>query len=345
MRIAFVVAVSMAFLALMAGGAAAGDYHSGTTLYCSDCHTMHASQAHSFAGVVTGDSWTPTGYLLKGANVCSGCHDGSAAGPDVIGADFNASGVREAGALNTTTSAAPYSIWTGHTIGSTDAPPGGGTAITGGLQCINCHDMHGSPGVGATDVAGNAVTSAYRNVKLDPAGTASTRSVSYAIGTNDGTKDVFETSAALGSYSTHYTYTNVDFNNPSSGTSGVSEWCSTCHPNFHGSTNVGAGPTGFIRHPVGGQTIGTPGNSSADVFYGGGTKTNWVKVMSATGAWAPASAAAVDGQPFCLSCHKAHGNQNAFGLIQMANTGAVTEEGTAAGVYQDLCKQCHVQGY
>jgi len=342
-----VLTVSMAFLALMAGAAAAGDYHSGTQLLCSDCHTMHASQQHSFAGVAGLQSWTPTAYLLKGADVCSGCHDGSAAGPDVIAANFNGAYVREAGALSTTTSAAPYEIYKGHTIGATTDPPGGGTAIAAGLQCVNCHDMHGSPGAGATDVAGNAVTSAYRNVKLNPAGTGSTRSVSYAIGTNDGTKDVFETSAALGTYSTHYAYTNVNFNRPSASASGLSEWCSTCHPNFHGDEYVGGGTTGFIRHPVAGKTIGAVQGDGTHTtqaqFYGGGTKTNWVKVMSPNGAWAPGSAAAVDGQPFCLSCHKAHGNQNPFGLIQMQNTGTITEEGTATGAYQDLCRQCHVQ--
>jgi hypothetical protein len=47
--------------------------------------------------------------------------------------------------------------------------------------------------------------------------------------------------------------------------------------------------------------------------------------------------------PSCFSCHKSHGNQNGFGLIFMAGTGTVTEEGDG-GVYKSLCKQCHVQG-
>ena len=34
----------------------------------------------------------------------------------------------------------------------------------------------------------------------------------------------------------------------------------------------------------------------------------------------------------CMSCHKAHGNKNAFGLIFMKGTGTRTEEPTAAWI-------------
>ncbi len=53
--------------------------------------------------------------------------------------------------------------------------------------------------------------------------------------------------------------------------------------------------------------------------------------------------------PFCQSCHKAHGNQNPFGLIYMARSGGtITEEGTTTGDpkvgIRNLCGQCHGQG-
>jgi len=67
-----------------------------------------------------------------------------------------------------------------------------------------------------------------------------------------------------------------------------------------------------------------------------------VQVMSASGVWDPPAA---DNTPSCMSCHKSHGNQNAFGLIYMSGTGTVTEEGDVNGTQsKDLCKQCHVQG-
>ena len=48
--------------------------------------------------------------------------------------------------------------------------------------------------------------------------------------------------------------------------------------------------------------------------------------------------------PSCFSCHKAHGNQNAFGLIYMKGTGAVTEQGDDGTQLPDLCHQCHGMG-
>lgn len=45
-----------------------------------------------------------------------------------------------------------------------------------------------------------------------------------------------------------------------------------------------------------------------------------------------------------MSCHKAHGNRNPFGLIFMTGTGATVTEDGDGGVYKDLCRQCHTQG-
>ncbi len=61
----------------------------------------------------------------------------------------------------------------------------------------------------------------------------------------------------------------------------------------------------------------------------------------------------IDAAPGCLSCHKAHGNQNPFGLMFLnGNATAIDEEGGyATGQTQDLvqgyrnlCGQCHSQG-
>jgi len=67
---------------------------------------------------------------------------------------------------------------------------------------------------------------------------------------------------------------------------------------------------------------------------------NRVPTMSPSGAW-PAQDNAVS----CMSCHKAHGNGNPFGLLYMSGQGQLTEEGDTGGShYIDLCHQCHTQG-
>jgi len=67
-----------------------------------------------------------------------------------------------------------------------------------------------------------------------------------------------------------------------------------------------------------------------------------VKVMSASGSW---SDPGPDVTPTCITCHKAHGNGNAFGLIFRSGRGAPTEDGDTDGSsLQDLCGQCHLQG-
>ena len=68
------------------------------------------------------------------------------------------------------------------------------------------------------------------------------------------------------------------------------------------------------------------------------------------------TATTTDPTPGCVSCHKAHGNQNPFGLFFLdPNATAIDEQGgdhptipeMANGYgtsYQGLCGQCHTQG-
>jgi cytochrome c553 len=345
--LALIGALALAVVLFTGTPAAAGDYHKGATLHCAECHVMHASQSHGYNA--DGSGWfvplggQPYEYLLRNSinELCLTCHNGSTYAPDVLEANI-ISGVRLGGALNKN-NVAPYFDSTGHTLGTVDPAPGGTWApgAEHGLTCIDCHAQHGR---GST-----AVANGYRN--LNPAaGGASVNPPSYATGTNDTTKDVFERAPAA------YTIADVDFNEPDQTKSAYASWCGACHSDFHGavgSTTIGGtGGTGFDRHPSAGVNIGAAGggHSSTAVFATGsrtgtpGAKTSYVKVMTATGNWTPQSAAEVtDHTPSCMSCHKAHGNQNPFGLIYMKNTGAITGEGTAGGIYEDLCRQCHVQ--
>src|SRR5512140_3186155 len=98
---------AFAITALVAGSAFAGDYHTGSTLYCNECHVMHGQQPlHAYdsttstPGTVIG---APHEYLLRQEvnDLCLSCHDGKTFAPDVMMADANSTtGGRLAGALN-----------------------------------------------------------------------------------------------------------------------------------------------------------------------------------------------------------------------------------------------------
>jgi hypothetical protein len=316
----------------------AGEYHFGSSLICSECHTMHYSQQHQYDGqsgagfpALTGG---PNEFLLREreTQLCLGCHDGKTFAPDVLSANTGTH-IRQAGAL--TTGSPPYENWKGHTLNVTATPPGGSMNIR--LQCSNCHDAHGNTN--------------YRN--LDGV----TNPITYAKGTNDIAKDVFLRGWTSGDIATNYSIDTVDYNEPNPRQSAMAKFCKGCHTDFHGqagdSNMGGSGGINWQRHPTADANIGANDDlhSSLNLF-----KNNLyrVKVMSPSGAWGtPGQAwpnAPSDLTPTCVSCHKSHGNQNPYGLIFMDGTSnnPMTEEGNAATAnimtgLRGLCIQCHVQ--
>lgn len=379
--------ISMAFcsaLLLVALPAMAGEWHSGQNNLCTDCHTMHFSQTHNWDGSTpvptdpaADGNWLgasgPNHYLLKLPvnQLCLTCHDGQTFAPDVFGTNFNASPSegRMAGALNDASLGAPYEDWRGHTLDSTDPPPGYNPAVigapagfydpTGGLHCVSCHAQHGP-------------TTAYRNLgPFSLGGAAGNARPTYVIGTtNVDTQDVWidipspytPNSGNPAVFNEYYDYANVNYNR-NDGTSGTVQranrmdtFCGACHGDFHGGptdTTVGglvsgAGWDEFIRHPSA-VTIGllTGGHSNLSRFQNASTK---VKVYSDQANW-------VDASPGCVSCHKAHGNQNPFGLFFLSRDATGIDEQGGYGAsdppeppngyqvgYRNLCGQCHVQG-
>jgi hypothetical protein len=276
--------------------------------------------------------------LLKGSpnDLCLRCHDGSSWAPDVSGANTGTF-VRQAGGL--TTGTAPYENWKGHTLGEPGVTAPGGTFNTGstGLECVNCHAQHGQSH--ATYPAGYT-NGQWRNLLSAPGGVSTDVAVTYAKGVNDTTLDIFEHDGSNGQTAIHYSVDNVDFNEPDTTKSAYGDWCKSCHTNFHGAENEGTAMN-WSRHPTAGVNIGTPGKtyySSLAQFTG---HANRVKVMNPNGQW---DATQTDFTPSCFSCHKAHGNQNPFGLIYMMGTGTVTEQGDSGTQMKNLCRQCHSQG-
>jgi hypothetical protein len=333
----------VAMLMLVPVFAFAGDYHKGASLTCSQCHVMHFSQSHGYnadgSGIFTPLGGTgPHEYLLRNEvnDLCLACHDGGGFAPDVLGPNGDGF-VRQAGALNRPSHGVGQAA-TGHTLDSTDPAPGSNPAWSDstGLHCTNCHQPHGY----------NAGGNAWRNLAMDPGNYGFMGSfVSYndTSAAKDLTRDIYQV-ANGGGAAVHYNVDNVFFNEPDPTASAYAHFCKGCHTDFHGAKGGaevgGASGHEWLRHPNADADIGAVGggHSSLGVFT---AHTNRVKVMSATGVWDPPAA---DNTPSCMSCHKAHGNQNAFGLIFMSGTGTVDEEGDDGTAAKALCKQCHVQG-
>jgi hypothetical protein len=330
----------------------AGDYHSGSTLVCTQCHVMHYSMSHSYSGGA-GDSLGAGGpfeFLLKFEEnaLCLFCHDGVSTIPDVRGVNAHTTPVRQAGALPTGTN--PYEQWKGHSLYSTATAPGGAWSDSVGLACIDCHHQHGYAGYGAS-----GPNNAYRNLRVDPGGVADARLITYATGTNDTDVDVYQRATTAAN---HWNRANIDFNEPDASASAYAAWCRGCHTDFHGSAGdawmggvvSGASWQQWKRHPNAQVNIGTfnHGHSADGTF---GSRRYRVQVMSPTGDWGPQAmtwaSPATDLTPSCMSCHKAHGNKNPFGLVYMRTDTLGTgwsEEGDGGTTPKGLCKQCHVQG-
>jgi len=328
----------------------------------------------------------PNDYLLKApANqLCAGCHDGQTFAPDVIEVNTNLTGLtqgRSAGALNDLTSASPYDQWKGHTLGNTSLPPGQDCVAAGvptascyvpgttGLECISCHLQHGTQNIyrnlGPRSAAfqptyfmgpaNNATYDVWLNV---PFSTDANPPGPGVYTPNTGNPAVFNQIFDSAVVSYNYTNPAIPAGAQMQTANRMDTFCSACHGDFHGGTgdvNIGGGvlgatADGFIRHPTSKQVIGAAtagGHSALTRFVANTTK---VKV------YASDRAAYSDAQPGCVSCHKAHGNQNPFGLVFLnRNAASVGEEGGYAtgqvemangyGVgYRNLCGQCHSQG-
>jgi hypothetical protein len=350
------VLLAVAAMPLMAQS----NYHYNENMNCSDCHSMHASAHNNLTDGLAITTPNPgaspnrainpyypapnTGpgreYLLKAADVCESCHKDQTFAPDVYGDNVNGY-IRSAGGVRENNNGG------GHKVGSTVAAPGYKSDVINyfpagsELECVSCHSPHGGTAFRNLVPYGMSGKPGYSAANMKP-----TLAKAAAF---DGTKDVTILGGqsyvfGSGSMQTYYGRQAVVFSRTADGaeynyngaksSNRIDQFCAVCHGAFHGgdkvadTTTVTDGTT-FVRHPTGVAKVGTFASASA---------ASNLKLYQATGV----QTAATD-SPGCLTCHKAHGNNNPFALIYPSPTGAdTTEEGN--GAYKTLCKSCHSMG-
>ncbi len=316
----------------------AGDYHNGDLLVCSDCHVMHASLQHNYQGTTAGEgnipgfpwSTAPNAKLLKFADpldLCISCHDGVANIPDVINADVNGLMERSAGFFDEPELTSSH----GHNLGrGLSGPQGSGICMRCHwdfnpdemrVTCIDCHSPHGN---------GNP-----RNLQWpsDPAATPPLA--------------LFSAAGATGL--AKYERTNVSYGTDDAVTAReVTSICIDCHHAFSGQNYIDPDGNGIHqKHPAYDSERNSPNSIDQGLVRGTTNPTHWndgtgqgfdgtQRVPFVTsGAADYTSAHAVDAAAngvFCLSCHKPHGSDNAFGLVW-----------TLSGGTSNLgCDQCHL---
>jgi len=319
----------------MAQADALPPFHYGVTLTCSQCHVMHASKQHLHDDETAPDpfgpfpqSFVPARNLLKASDpvaLCLTCHDDVPGIPDVVGADANGLVNRSVGHFDDPGTDNPR----GHKLDYGLSTSGsdlcmrchfGGTFETASVTCIDCHNPHGngrprnlqwasSPGgepqFGLFENPGAVGMSAYEadNVAYGTLNDATLREVSNMC--ND----------------CHHVFTGQNYNDPEN------DGIHNRHPSYDSERNN----TNFI-----GQ--GDPDGTTSGAHWEDGTGAGFLVTSRLrfvnTGATDFAAAQAVDASVngvFCLSCHKAHGGDRAFGLLWDPSSG-VNGEG---------CDQCH----
>jgi hypothetical protein len=318
--VAIVTATGIALL-MWTVNSPAGEWHTGSSLVCSECHVIH------YGGEGESEPGGPFTYLLSYSTInglCLSCHDGrDPAAPDVLSAvtmyqpsgdEYSAAGYFSGTETNADSA---------HNLGVMDLVPLRSPPTYMALSCASCHEVHGSQN--------------HRNLIPDPdssgAGISLIPGVNVFQGIPPAVPPTPEGSIAA------YRQSNIGYR------SNLSAWCAECH-NLLSANEPGVSPAHFRRHPSevsqnvsGGHTDPSHWVSGEGCGFGTATGDEIEGVPRvrfqepAAVDYASAKAVASTNQVFCASCHLAHGGRYL--------SAAVWPYKEAVEDMYSPCQQCH----
>ncbi len=312
-------------------------FHSGTTLYCSQCHVMHASQQHAHEGVGAIDpfgpyprTFDPSPKLLKAPDpvaLCLTCHDNVPGVPDVVGADVNGLVERSAGLFELPGEPNPR----GHKLDyGLDTDPGfglcmrchfGGTFEDAAVSCIDCHNPHGNGRARnlqwASYPGGEPQFGLYNSVNSGLA-KYERGNVAYGTDNSDLAREVTNMCNDC-----HHVFTGQYYNDPDA------DGIHNLHPSYDSERS---NPNNIAQGNSEGTTSSQHWIDGTGTGYQATPRVNFVNYPATDFASASTVNAGSNGV-FCLSCHKAHGGTSSFALL-WDPVGSFNGEG---------CDQCHLK--
>jgi len=339
-------------------------FHNGSQLVCDNCHTMHYSEGGQAPPTQAkgypqnADSGGPFEHLLVKSNItdlCLQCHkdNGYTGAPSVYntnpasasvllpGGDFGYSAKIPQATLPGLTSGGhnPFgSPGAQQSVNFNPSPDGGATGLTppgssttmSSFQCTDCHGVHG-PESGNVSVSRLATYQnyGYRLLLAEPLGNntlVSTDSIISRAWIVSGGAVVAGPDGANLQQSESATNINVY-------KGGFSEWCSSCHANFHAEVDQTANDwdgTAYIRHPT--NSVLT----SLRAYATGSTYDYNYPLVQGNGTWTNTGGGTLGNTDKiqCLTCHKAHAT---------AYPNALRWDPTQASALGQ-CNKCHEVG-